>query len=198
MKTLLFQVFILIGITFQSFANNESGLLAELDEANFKMEVYQRKGKMVVVHLANKTNAEKATIQIKDNKGHMIHTEKVAGSKVYVKKFDFTLLKASKFKVFIKMGSNEYVTDVAIKEVIPSLKIYQRPQKIIAVQTENTYNQMVTINITDAITGEEITKKQALSPGKSVSKFDLSKIQAVKINVKVVVDGKMTSKNIEL
>lgn len=198
MKTLLFQVFLLMGIVFHSFANNETGLLAELNEANFKMEVYQRQGKMVVVHLANKTNVKKATIQIKDNKGHMIHTEKVAGRKMYVKKFDFSLLKVRKFKVFITMGSNEYETDVTIPEVIPSLKIYQRPHKIIAVQTENTYNQMVTINITNAITGEEIMKKQALSPGKSVSKFDLSKIQAAKINVKVVADGKMTSKNIDL
>ena len=198
MKTLLIQVFLLLGIVFHSFANNETGLLAELDEANFKMEVYQRQGKMVVVHLANKTDSEKATIKIKDNKGHVIHTEKVAGSKMYVKKFDFSLLKTSQFKVFITMGSNEYETDVAIKEVTPSLKIYQRSEKIIAVHTENTYNQMVTISITNAITGEEIMKKQALSPGKSVSKFDVSKIPAAEINVKVVADGKMTSKNIEL
>ena len=67
-----------------------------------------------------------------------------------------------------------------------------------AIQTSNSYGKKIGIYVTNAKTGEELVRKQMVSPGKSVSKFDFSKIDAEKINVKVVVGKEMLSKDIAL
>ncbi len=199
MKTLLIQVLISLGIMFQAVAYSDyAGLLSSIEENTFTMKVYQRQGKMIAVHLKNKTSSEKISIKILDAKNNLLHSEYIAGSKIYVKKFDLSSLKGQSFKVSIKHAGVKYQSDVEIKEFTPQIKIYERPQNIVAIQTEKTYSEQITVHVTDANSGSEIIRKQWVSPGKSVSKFDFSKIDTEIINIKVVVNGEVFNEKIKL